>query len=96
SAEIIDLRTINPLDEATIIGSVKKTGKAMIVHEAELSFGVGAEIAARIAEKAIYELDAPILRVASDSFPYPFPGYEQYYIPNELKVERAIDKIMTE
>ncbi|MEM0201883.1 MAG: alpha-ketoacid dehydrogenase subunit beta, partial [Candidatus Micrarchaeaceae archaeon] len=96
SAEIIDLRTINPLDEATIIGSVKKTGKAMIVHEAELSFGVGAEIAARIAEKAIYELDAPILRVASDSFPYPFPGYEQYYIPNELKVERAIDKIMAE
>jgi pyruvate/2-oxoglutarate/acetoin dehydrogenase E1 component len=96
NAEIIDLRTINPLDESTIIDSVKKTGRAMIVHEAQLSFGAGAEIAARIAEKAIFELDAPVLRVASDSFPYPYPGYEQYYIPNEAKVSQAIDKIMSE
>ncbi|MEM3781654.1 MAG: alpha-ketoacid dehydrogenase subunit beta [Candidatus Micrarchaeaceae archaeon] len=96
SAEIIDLRTINPLDEETIISSAKKTGKVLIVHEAALSFGVGAEIAARVAEKAIYDLDAPVLRVASDSFPYPFPGYEQYYIPNEAKVSNAIDKIMSE
>jgi len=96
NAEIIDLRTINPLDENTIIESVKKTGRAMIVHEAQLSFGAGAEVAARIAEKAIFELDAPILRVASDSLPYPYPGYEQYYIPNEMKVSQAIDKIMSE
>jgi len=94
-AEIIDLRTINPLDESKIIESVKKTGRVIIVHEAERSFGIGAEISARIAEKAIYNLDAPILRVASHSFPYPFPGYEQYYIPNEIKVEKAIDKIMS-
>lgn len=96
NAEIIDLRTINPLDEATIIDSVKKTGRAMIVHEAQLSFGAGAEIAARIAEKAIFELDAPVLRVASASLPYPLPGYEKFYIPNELKVSQAIDKIMSE
>ncbi len=96
NAEIIDLRTINPMDEATIIESVKKTGRAMIVHEAQLSFGAGAEVAARIAEKAIFELDAPILRVASDSLPYPYPGYEQYYIPNEAKVSQAIDKIMSQ
>ncbi len=96
NAEIIDLRTINPLDENAIIESVKKTGRAMIVHEAQLSFGAGAEIAARIAEKAIFELDAPVLRVASASLPYPYPGYEQYYIPNEAKVSQAIDKIMTE
>lgn len=96
NAEIIDVRTINPLDEATILESVKKTGRAIIVHEAQLSFGAGAEIAARIAEKAIFELDAPVLRVASASFPYPYPGYEQYYIPNELKVSQAIDKIMSE
>ena len=51
----------------------------VIVHEAELSFGVGAEVAARIAEKAIFELFAPVVRVGSHSFPYPFPGYEQYY-----------------
>jgi pyruvate/2-oxoglutarate/acetoin dehydrogenase E1 component len=96
SAEILDLRTINPLDEDAIIESAKKTGKVIIVHEAELSFGPGAEIAARIAEKAIYDLDAPILRVASNSFPYPFPGYEQYYIPNEAKVSKAIDRILSE
>jgi len=64
-AEIIDLRTINPLDEGAIIQSAKKTGRVMIVHEAPLGFGVGAEIAARLAEKAIYELSAPIIRVAS-------------------------------
>jgi pyruvate dehydrogenase E1 component beta subunit len=95
NAEIIDLRTINPLDENTIIDSVKKTGRAMIVHEAQLSFGAGAEVAARIADKAIFELDAPVTRVASASFPYPFPGYEQFYIPNETKVSEAIDKIMS-
>ncbi len=95
-AEIIDLRTISPLDEDTIISSVKKTGKAMIVHEAQLSFGPGAEIAARIAEKAIFELNAPVMRVASASLPYPYPGYEQYYIPNEAKVSQYIDKIMSE
>ncbi len=95
NAEIIDLRTINPLDESTIIQSVKKTGRAMIVHEAQLSFGAGAEIAARIADKAIFELQAPVTRVASASLPYPFPGYEQFYIPNEVKVSQAIDKIMS-
>jgi pyruvate/2-oxoglutarate/acetoin dehydrogenase E1 component len=94
SADIIDLRTINPLDEATILESAKKTGKVVIVHEAELSFGAGAEIAARIAEKAMFELSAPIVRVASPSLPYPFPGYENYYIPNEKKIGNAIDKIM--
>lgn len=94
SAEIIDLRTINPLDENTIIESAKKTGRVVIVHEAELSFGVGAEIAARIAEKAIFELSAPVVRVGSHSFPYPFPGYEQYYIPNAVKISKAIDKVL--
>jgi pyruvate dehydrogenase E1 component beta subunit len=64
------------------------------VHEAPLSFGVGAEIAARIAEKAIFELSAPVIRVASPSFPYPFPAYENYYIPNEVKISKAIDQVM--
>ncbi|MGC8587051.1 MAG: alpha-ketoacid dehydrogenase subunit beta [Candidatus Micrarchaeia archaeon] len=95
SADIIDLRTINPLDEETILKSVKKTGRALIVHEAPMSFGVGAEIAARIAEKAIFELSAPVMRVAAPSFPYPFPGYEQYYVPNEKKVESAINKLLS-
>ena len=94
-AEVIDLRTINPIDEETILSSAKKTGRVIIVHEAPLSFGVGAEISARIAEKEMFELKAPILRVASDSLPYPFPGYEKFYIPNEKKVSNAIDKIMS-
>ena len=94
SADIIDLRTINPLDEKAIVDSAKKTGRVLIVHEASLSFGVGAEVAARVAEKAIYELQAPVIRVASNSFPYPFPGYEKYYIPNELKVSKAIDRLL--
>ncbi|MCL4546871.1 MAG: alpha-ketoacid dehydrogenase subunit beta [Deltaproteobacteria bacterium] len=94
-AEIIDLRTINPFDENLIIESAKKTGRVIIVHEASLSFGVGAEISARIAEKAMFELNAPILRVASPSLPYPFPGYEDYYIPNEKKIIEAINKIMS-
>ena len=94
-AEIIDIRTINPLDEKTILDSAKKTGKVIVVHEAPASFGVGAEISALIAEKDIFELKAPILRVASDSLPYPFPGYEKFYIPNEKKVAAAIDKIMS-
>ncbi|MDE1870819.1 MAG: alpha-ketoacid dehydrogenase subunit beta [Candidatus Micrarchaeota archaeon] len=94
SADIIDLRTINPIDEKTIIDSAKKTGRVVIVHEAELSFGVGAEIAARIAEKAIFELSAPVVRVGSPSFPYPFPGYEQYYVPNAAKISKAIDRVL--
>jgi pyruvate/2-oxoglutarate/acetoin dehydrogenase E1 component len=94
-AEIIDLRTINPLDEKTVLDSVEKTGRVLIVHEAQLSFGVGAEIAARIAEKAMFKLNAPIMRVAAPSLPYPFPGYEQFYVPNVRKVSMAIDKIMS-
>ena len=95
NAEVIDLRTINPLDEATIISSAKKTGRVAIVHEASLSFGVGAEIAARIADKAIFELKAPIIRVGSASLPYPFPGYENYYVPNEIKIAKALDRLMS-
>ncbi len=95
-AEIIDLRTINPIDEATIIASAKKTGRVLIVHEASMSFGVGAEVAARVAEKAIFELDAPIMRVAGPSLPYPFPAYEKYWVPNATRISQAIDKILQE
>ncbi len=95
SAHVIDLCTINPLDEKTIIEGAKKTGRVLVVHEAPTSFGVGAEVSARIAEKAMYELDAPIMRVASPSFPYPFPGYEQYYLPNGNRIGSAIDKLLS-
>lgn len=95
NAEIIDLRTINPIDEKTIIESVKKTGRLLIVSEASRSYGPGAEIAARAAESAMYDLKAPIVRVSSPSFPYPYPEYEKYYIPNEIKVGEGIDKVLS-
>ncbi len=94
-AEIIDLRTINPLDEKSILDSAEKTGRVVIVHEAPVSFGVGAEIAARVAEKAMFKLNAPIIRVASPSIPYPFPSYEQFYLPNAIKISQAIDEAMS-
>ncbi len=94
SAEVVDLRTINPLDEEAIVESAQKTGKVIIVHEAPLSFGVGAEISAIISEKAIYDIDAPIVRVAAPSLPYPMPGYENYYVPNEKRVGEAIDELL--
>ncbi len=93
-AEVIDLRTISPFDEKTILESVKKTGKAMIVHEAPTSFGVGAEISAMLAEKAIYDLSAPVIRIAAPSFPYPMPGYEKFYVPNQKRISAAIEKIV--
>lgn len=96
SAHLIDLRTINPLDEDTILEGAKKTGRVLIVHEASKSFGVGAEVSAMIAEKALYELEAPIMRVASPSLPYPFPGDENYYVPNEIKVSKAIDNLLSQ
>ncbi len=94
-ADIIDLRTINPIDEAAILKSARRTGKVAIVHEASLSFGVGAEISARIAEKAMFELQAPIVRIAAPSLPYPFPGYENYYVPNELKISQGLDRLLS-
>jgi acetoin:2,6-dichlorophenolindophenol oxidoreductase subunit beta len=70
--EIIDLRTVNPLDMDTILTSVKKTGRAVVVHEACKSFGVGAEVSARIHESLFRELKAPVQRVASQDSPVPF------------------------
>ncbi|ASI13863.1 2-oxoacid dehydrogenase multienzyme complex, 2-oxoacid decarboxylase (E1) component subunit beta [Candidatus Mancarchaeum acidiphilum] len=95
SADVIDLRTINPLDEKTILDSVKRTGRALIVHEDQKSFSVGAEVSAVIAEKAMFELKAPILRVAGFHTPIPFAGYENYWIPNEKRVSQAIDSLLS-
>ena len=80
--EVIDPRTIVPLDEATIIDSVKKTGRAIVVDEGHQSFGVTAEIAARIAEKAFYWLDAPVRRMGAMDVPVPFsPALEDLTVP---------------
>ncbi len=83
SAEVIDPRTIVPLDEATILASVRKTSRAIVVDEGHQNFGVTAEIAARIAEKAFYHLDAPVQRFGAMDVPIPFsPALEDLTVPS--------------
>ncbi|MGC8491004.1 MAG: alpha-ketoacid dehydrogenase subunit beta [Syntrophobacteraceae bacterium] len=95
SVEVVDPRTLNPLDEETILESVRKTHRLVIVHEAVKFGGPGAEIAAMVAEKAFDRLDAPILRVAAPFVPVPFsPPLEKEYIPSEDKLIRAVKAVM--
>ncbi len=91
SAEVIDPRTLVPLDEDTILNSVKKTSRAIVIDEGHQSYGVTAEIAARIAEKAFYHLDAPVQRMGAMDVPVPFsPVLEDLTVPTAEKVvERA-------
>jgi pyruvate dehydrogenase E1 component beta subunit len=91
SAEVIDPRTIVPLDEETILASVRKTSRAIVIDEGHQSFGVTAEIAARISEKAFYHLDAPVGRMGAMDVPVPFsPALEDLTVPTpERLVERA-------
>jgi 2-oxoisovalerate dehydrogenase E1 component beta subunit len=92
SVEVVDPRTLNPLDRATILDSVKKTSKALIVHEDNLTLGLGAEIAAMIAGEAFEHLDAPVMRLGSPDVPaVPFSQpLQDFFMPNADKIERAI------
>jgi len=90
SVELIDLRTLSPLDENIIIDSVKKTGRCVIVHEEPRTLGFGAEIIARINEKAFLYLEAPVKRVTGYDIPIPLPKLEEYYLPDATKVANAI------
>ncbi|HZS76419.1 MAG TPA: alpha-ketoacid dehydrogenase subunit beta [Ktedonobacteraceae bacterium] len=94
SAEVIDLRTVWPLDEDAIASSVEKTGRAIIVHEAPRAGGIGAEITAIINERVFYSLLKPIERVTGYDTPYPVPGQEDYYLPTPAKVFDAIQRVM--
>ena len=91
--EVIDLRTINPLDKETIFKSVEKTSKLVIAHEAVKAFGIGAEIAAMVCEEMIDCLDAPVLRVGAPFVPVPF-NLEKFYLPNSEDVVKAVKKVM--
>jgi len=94
SAEVIDLRTISPLDNATILASVEKTGRAVIVHEAVKPFGVGAEISARINEALFGKLKAPVQRIGSAFCPVPFAKpLETAFAPNTAQIAAAIHQI---
>lgn len=95
SVEVVDPRTLVPLDEETIINSVKKTGRAVVVHEAVKRGGFGGEIASLIAEKAFDWLDEPVQRVGSADAPVPFaPGLERRVIPQEEDIAAAIRRIL--
>jgi 2-oxoisovalerate dehydrogenase E1 component beta subunit len=91
SVEIIDLRTVLPIDEETILASVRKTSKAILLHEDVLTGGVGGELAARIAERAFEHLDGPVVRIAAPDTPIPYsPPLEDAFLPNAARViERA-------
>ncbi len=92
--ELIDLRTLSPWDRETVLRSVKRTGRLLVVHEAPRTGGLGAEIAAHIAEKAIYELKAPIGRVTGQDITIPYAKGEDYYYPGPERIARGIKKTM--
>src|SRR5881392_1377635 len=92
--EVIDLRTLAPLDKGAILASVKKTSRALILHEASLTGGIGGEIAAIIAQEAFEWLDAPVVRLASIDTPVPYsPPLEDYYLPQVADVLDAARKL---
>jgi len=94
-AEIIDPRTLVPLDESKIIDSVKKTGKLVVCHESWRRCGVGSEIASIVAEKALEYLDAPIKRVTTKDAPFPYsPTLEEYILPNEAEIIKTVRELI--
>ncbi|MCY0900607.1 MAG: alpha-ketoacid dehydrogenase subunit beta [Firmicutes bacterium] len=94
-AEVIDLRTISPIDIETIVASVKKTHRAIVLQEAQKSAGAAAEIVAQINEHAIYHLEGPVLRVTAPDTVYPFGLIEDEWLPTTGRVQTAFDAVMT-
>ncbi|WP_284986718.1 alpha-ketoacid dehydrogenase subunit beta [Arthrobacter sp. fls2-241-R2A-172] len=92
SVEVIDLRSISPLDFDTIEASVKKTGRLIVAHEAPTFGGIGGEIAARIGERAFLHLEAPVIRVGGFHMPYPVAKVEEDYLPDIDKILEALDR----
>ena len=92
SLEVVDLRAISPLDTDTVAESVRRTGRCVVVHEAPVAFGTGAEIAARITEACFYSLQAPVLRVGGYATPYPIARLEHEYLPSVDRVLDAVDR----
>lgn len=92
--EIIDLRTLNPLDLDTVLASVRKTGRALVLHEAPRNCGLGAEIAALIQERAILHLHAPVARVAGYDIAFPYAQLEHLYLPHRERVVKKIRDVL--
>ncbi|MCF8563893.1 alpha-ketoacid dehydrogenase subunit beta [Alicyclobacillus tolerans] len=94
-AEVIDLRTVSPIDIETIVTSVKKTHRAVVLQEAQRSAGVGAEVIAQINEHALYYLEGPVLRITPPDTVYPFATIEDEWLPSAKRVLSGLDKVMT-
>lgn len=92
SLEVVDLRTLSPLDLAPVYESVRRTGRCVVVHEAPTTLGLGAEIAARITEECFYSLEAPVLRVTGFDTPYPAARVEEEYLPDLDRLLDAVDR----
>ncbi len=94
SVEVVDLRALSPLDLPTVVASVRRTRRCVVVHEAPVLYGVGAEVAARITEECFYHLEAPVLRVGGFYIPYPVAKLEHDYLPSLDRVLDAVDRAM--
>ncbi len=92
SVEVIDLRSLSPWDEDTVVDSVRRTGRCIVVHEASVSGGLGAEVAARVTERAFFALEAPVLRVGGFHTPYPPSRIEEEYLPDLDRILDAVDR----
>jgi 2-oxoisovalerate dehydrogenase E1 component beta subunit len=90
--EVVDLRTLSPLDTGPVYESVRRTGRCVVVHEAPGNLGMGAELAARITEECFYSLEAPVLRVAGFDTPYPAARVEEDFLPDLDRVLDAVDR----
>jgi 2-oxoisovalerate dehydrogenase E1 component beta subunit len=95
SVEVVDLRTLAPIDEETVHASVRRTGRMVIVHEASGTLGLGAELAASAQSACFYHLEAPVARVTGYDTPYPPAKAEHYWLPDEDRVLEALDEVLT-
>jgi pyruvate dehydrogenase E1 component beta subunit len=94
SCEVLDLRTLKPLDEESLLASVRKTGRVVVVQEAPRTLGFAAEVAAVLAEKAILDLHGPVLRVTGYDVPYPYWQLEDWYMPSRARVVDAVRRLL--
>ena len=90
--EVVDLRSLSPLDVPTVLESVRRTKRLVVVHEAPSNVGLGAEVAARVSEELYYEMEAPVLRVTGFDTPYPPSRLEEEYLPDLDRVLHAVDR----
>jgi 2-oxoisovalerate dehydrogenase E1 component beta subunit len=95
SVELIDLRSLSPIDFTTIEKSVQKTGRLVVAHEAPTFLGLGSEIAARITERCFFNLEAPVIRVGGYHTPYPGSRMEEHYLPDLDRIFDGVDRALS-